>query len=112
MTDRQKEAIKVEEERKEKEKTRREELKRSEFLDKERQLQNALLDCQNQVCPSLIRLMQNIKAFKFPNYSCVLCMMREVCHNFLKKKIPTKEKKECHLDIWIALKRNHLFTSL
>jgi len=49
MTDRQKEAIKVEEERKEKEKTRREELKRSEFLDKERELQNALINCQNQV---------------------------------------------------------------
>ena len=49
MTDRQKEAVKVEEERKEKEKTRREELKRSEFLDKERELQDALIQAQNQV---------------------------------------------------------------
>ena len=64
MTDRQKEAIKVEEERKEKEKTRREELKRSEFLDKERELQNALINCQNQVCPGLSRLTTNIMAFK------------------------------------------------
>ena len=64
MTDRQKEAIKVEEERKEKEKTRREELKRSEFLDKERELQNALINCQNQVCSGLSRLTTNIMALK------------------------------------------------
>ena len=49
MTDRQREAKKEEEEKKEKDKLHKEELRRAEFLDLERELQDKILDAQNQV---------------------------------------------------------------
>merc|ERR1719187_2629 len=49
LTERQKEAIQTQKEKDEREKQRQEEVKRSEFYEKERRLQEAILDYQNKV---------------------------------------------------------------
>ena len=49
LTERQKEGMRLEEEKKEKEKMLKEELKRAEFQEVERRLQDAIINYQNQV---------------------------------------------------------------